>query len=474
MMVIALQVLPGLAGSAGADGVSGQNGPEGGRAAEPAHLPTDAHYQVVLKTPACGPLPGKEKSWGGYPRKDAGTKGIVSVPDVPAYRWRHGCGPTAAGMIIGYWDVRGFTDLVPGEADSQTTEVDQMIASGEHYTDYSLPKDDEDTGIRDDKSTLGGAHDPHNCVADWVHTSWSSDGLYYGWSYFSRLDNGIEEYCAARGYSGFTVWNEYWGTFDWNDYMGEIDAGRPVGLLVDTDANGMTDHFVVGVAYDTSEQRYGCHNTWDDSVHWYDFEEMASGQPWGIRGVTLVHAPPLPLKVIRWEVLADHGPAGSLATEIPDGGCEPRRSGLQRLRITFNTEVDPATVGPGAVTLVGGAVGDQSSLIESLGLDPSGKQLTVVLSGPVPDGDVYTVTVAGQVADSDGEPLTGDPDLQLSVLLGDVDGSGIVERSDMLAVRAVGGDPIDGTNAPLDVNNSGAVTGSDLLAVRSRLGSSLP
>ena len=26
------------------------------------------------------------------------------IPDVPSYIWHHGCGPTAAGMIIGYWN----------------------------------------------------------------------------------------------------------------------------------------------------------------------------------------------------------------------------------------------------------------------------------------------------------------------------------------------------------------------------------
>ena len=34
------------------------------------------------------------------------TKGEV-VLNVPAYYWRHGCGPTALSMVVGYYDTKG-------------------------------------------------------------------------------------------------------------------------------------------------------------------------------------------------------------------------------------------------------------------------------------------------------------------------------------------------------------------------------
>ena len=58
-----------------------------------------------------------------------------------AYLWCNGCGPTSAGMVIGYWDGQGFDDLVPGDASMQTAEVNQMMSSTGNYDDYCLPID---------------------------------------------------------------------------------------------------------------------------------------------------------------------------------------------------------------------------------------------------------------------------------------------------------------------------------------------
>ena len=70
----------------------------------------------------------------------------TTISSVPAYDWRHGCGPTAAGMVIGYWDGQGYGALVPGDAYTQTTAVDTMIASGNsdldlgtNFSDYCFP-----------------------------------------------------------------------------------------------------------------------------------------------------------------------------------------------------------------------------------------------------------------------------------------------------------------------------------------------
>ncbi len=86
-----------------------------------------------------------------------GARSVV-IDGVPGYEWRHGCGPTAIGMVIGYHDTHGFDALIPGDASTQTSEVDQAIASERspgdpgHYEDYSLPYDDEGTGLLADRS----------------------------------------------------------------------------------------------------------------------------------------------------------------------------------------------------------------------------------------------------------------------------------------------------------------------------------
>jgi hypothetical protein len=85
----------------------------------------------------------------------------------PGYLWRHGCGPTAVGMVVGYYDGQGYEDLIPGEAATQTSDVNQAIASGgnssspnppgseEHYEDYARPQDSWPTMLTDDYITQG-------------------------------------------------------------------------------------------------------------------------------------------------------------------------------------------------------------------------------------------------------------------------------------------------------------------------------
>jgi hypothetical protein len=241
-----------------------------------------------------GPFPNQSQVWGGYSEaallasEPSGSQYIIG--GVPAYLWHDGCGPTSAGMIVGYWDMHGFPNLIPGDSSTETAAVDNAIASNEHYNDYSVPIDDESTGILPDKSSLGGAH-ANNCIADWMHTSWSSEGSYYGDSWFSDVPGAIVSYCTAEGYSGFTAKNEVWGDLTWDNFKAEIDAGHPVELLVDTTGSGTTDHFVPAIGYDDANHLYACYDTWDTQVHWYSFADMAPGQLWGIYGATIVDPP---------------------------------------------------------------------------------------------------------------------------------------------------------------------------------------
>jgi len=69
------------------------------------------------------------------------------------------------------------------------------------------------------------------------------------------------------------------------DYKAEIDAGRPTLFLVDTDGNGVTDHFVTGIGYSEDPPKYGVHDTWDQSIHWYLWRAIAPGVSWGIYGM---------------------------------------------------------------------------------------------------------------------------------------------------------------------------------------------
>jgi hypothetical protein len=247
-----------------------------------------------------GPAPPVEARVAGLATVPAVS---VTIPGVPAYIWHHGCGPTAAGMVIGYWDGQGYDTLVPGDASTQTAAVEEMMASEgpvSNYTDYCEPVDNH-PNLQPDKSELPmGDEHPDECVADYMKTSQSYYSNYYGWSWFSDVGRAMRQYTSqvSKGaYTGHTrnLYMAWGGSLNWASFRAEIDAGRPMVFLVDTDANGSTDHFVTVIGYGTTGalQYYACLNTWDSSVHWFLFAPMASLQPWGIYGATAYELVPL-------------------------------------------------------------------------------------------------------------------------------------------------------------------------------------
>lgn len=135
-----------------------------------------------------------------------GSKNQVLISGVPSYLWGHGCGPTALGMVVGYYDVNGYSDLIIGNASTQTTNVNIAIANTEHYNDYSLPIDNYPY-LYQDKSELGGAHNS-NCIADYMHTSWSLDGNRYGWSYSNKISVAFSSYIQQVN-NNYTTYTTY-------------------------------------------------------------------------------------------------------------------------------------------------------------------------------------------------------------------------------------------------------------------------
>lgn len=240
---------------------------------------------AIAQQVTSGPVPAPN-TYRGIVGRPATIKQVVNK-GVPAYLWRHGCGPTALGMIIGYYDLHGFPDLIEGEDTTQTDFVNAALASEEHYQDYSLPLDNSDD-IKQDKSSTGDAHES-NCIADFMFTSWSAHHACYGWSYTSNMAPAFENYVRYKNESyltetGFEYLDET--NLKWFEFKYEIDAGRPVALVVDTDGDGSTDHFVTGIGYDIQFEMYAVYDTWDKEIHWFDWRPMRSGREWGIYGFT--------------------------------------------------------------------------------------------------------------------------------------------------------------------------------------------
>jgi hypothetical protein len=230
----------------------------------------------------------------------SGAKSVKTIAGVPAYLWRHGCGPTAVGMVVGYWDGQGLSALIPGSAAAQTPEVQQAIASGgtsaspmtpeQHYEDYGRPEDSSPNPmLTDDYITASRTPHADNCIADFMRTSRSSDPylMHYGGSWSTYVIPSFTSFAAMNAPSYVSSATQYSfssGTLSFQVVKTEIDNNRPMVFLVDSTGDGVTDHFVPVIGYDDGPpQRYIYYNTWDLDPHQVEFREMVNGFPWGVK-----------------------------------------------------------------------------------------------------------------------------------------------------------------------------------------------
>jgi hypothetical protein len=217
---------------------------------------------------------------------EASGGGLRLIADTPCYYWYNGCGPTALGMIIGYWDGHGYANLIPGSNNwsANQTAIKNMIASPGHITDY-VPTPDRLTPP---------PYHSDDSVADFCKSS--RDPLQWGWSYFSYQDEGLKGYADYCGYNQYTAWQSYYSSSLWDEIISEIDAGHPLEFLVDSDGNGSTDHFVTVIGYDDTagQKKYACWDTWYSTIRWENFHAMSSGNAWGVYGATFFYLVPEP------------------------------------------------------------------------------------------------------------------------------------------------------------------------------------
>lgn len=302
----------------------------------------------------------------------------ISVSNMPAYIWRYGCGPTSAGMILGYWDrfwdSKGYDWIIRGSAATETTAVQQAIASSlgdrNHVTDYALPIDNADTGLLLDRSEPGrGNTHVWNSLADFMHTSFSSFDNFYGWSWFSDIPVAYKGYLATVNPGNFVVTtkNVYLadGTLTWDTYKNEIASGRPVLLLVDSNRDGQTDHFIPAFGYDTvnNVNMYEAYNTWDISPHWYVWEGMNTARAYGVYGGTLLDIEPVPPTETPAPALTDTIPIQETLTLTPPVIFHPTLTPTHAitgtktfLPLITSTPTQASTPPPGVVIIDAGSL----------------------------------------------------------------------------------------------------------------------
>jgi cysteine-rich repeat protein len=263
-----------------------------------------------------GPIPPQEVIERDLAKEisfqDAASGGASAIPggatidNVPYYYWRHGCGPTAVGMVVGYYDAKGY-DVISGDAMSQTDAVNQAIASGgdigapsptgsdQHFEDYAMPIDNTSTALLPTRDAfITARRTPHadNCVADYMKTSRSRNLMKYGGSWTRDIGPAFVEYINQQDPT-ITVSYGYYQPVTWDLLKQEIDNDRPLVFVVDSKGDNSTDHFVTVVGYRidpvSGAQEYGMHDTWASTgmnIRWEKFLPMGSKQEWGVHGAT--------------------------------------------------------------------------------------------------------------------------------------------------------------------------------------------
>ncbi len=268
----------------------------------PAAAPAAATMTMASSSCSAGPSPGggtqvAELAASGQSQRVRTLEGVLS--GVPDYQWWYGCAPTAAGMLMGYYDRNGYdgrdySNLIPGAvaglstfpstAGSWTYPAQNYIASSGHVADFY-------------RGGLGAVGDDRpsarapNSLADFMGTSQdnlpysggthsnangSTTSLFY-YNYYlndpttlyavdgtqdyvrNRGDQGLDggygmwEYFVNQGYDGdharvstkyiddyqFTKNGQNYivtDGFTYNEFIGEIYAGRPVVIYTDNHA----------------------------------------------------------------------------------------------------------------------------------------------------------------------------------------------------------------------------------------------
>jgi len=257
------------------------------------------------------------------------------LTQAPNYEWWYGCSPTSAGMMMGYYDRNGFSDIVPGtiaELNTYPSEagwwdyaIQNKIASVGHVADFYYAGND---GYGDDP--LIPSHS-FNCLADFMGTSQDNLSPIYsgnpnGWTAFLYYNDnrplsvvdldalgedyynidggyGIDEFMEYAGYDTADVYNQYIAGyngvaegFTLEQYKSEIDAGRPVLIHVD-------NHTMFGYGYIDGTDYINVYDTWFPNGQSPGLMAWGETYPYGVidlehYGVTVMQPIPEPSTVV--------------------------------------------------------------------------------------------------------------------------------------------------------------------------------
>lgn len=168
----------------------------------------------------------------------------------------------------------------------------------------------------------------------------------------------------------------------------------------------------------------------------------------------------IPLQLITAVSRKTHGAAGNFEIDLPltgNAGVECRNGGGDyTMVVTCNNML---VSGNATVTSGTGTVAGSPSF--------NGNKMTVELTA-VTDAQTLTIMLTG-VTDSSAQTLPDTP-VTMKILIGDTNGNGAVNASDVSQTKSQSGSPVTAANFRTDVNVSGGITASDLAQVKANVG----
>jgi hypothetical protein len=214
------------------------------------------------------------------------------IQGVPAYAWYHGCEPTSIGMILGYWDIKGYSNLFTAEGTAvlSTANVQDQISSPEHNAKYDPMPDNSSLPVPEKTS-----------IADYLKTSVDRlgfDPTPIGGSSAVNSGTATVEYATYKGYA-FTATTLLYSAIS-ETFVNEINAGRPMLFFVDSDGNGVFDHAVPVFGYDSNYNGdglyYACYTTGSENETpvWEKFQHYENGKLYGVYGGVAINPGPIP------------------------------------------------------------------------------------------------------------------------------------------------------------------------------------
>lgn len=172
---------------------------------------------------------------------------------VPYYDWSYGCSPTAAAMLLGYWDNlgnEGFSPPFSNFVDYYFQRWDGV----QWETDYQVPNLQRELALA-------------------MHTDSTTGG-----TWIENIGPGIQAVADANGYD-FNVSPAYGGDSSnnwlWDLIVNEIDGNRPFewGVML-----ASVGHSLTGVGY-TDDNYVAVHNTWYPPLDYWYYNQWYDGTP---------------------------------------------------------------------------------------------------------------------------------------------------------------------------------------------------